>query len=125
MSSCFFFLWCSLSRHSKRSAFCFCCDSVGIEPTLKISDFQNRVRNIAPSFSLRLGHLQGKTTLGCFLTPSGRFATLWEACQTEQIPVQNPEWLDALGIFSLCCIVICPQNPLALTVFLCYTVYEK
>ena len=56
------------------------------------------MRNIAPSLSLRIGHLQGKTTLGCFLTPSGRFATLWEACQTDQIPVCSSKTL-LVGVF--------------------------
>ena len=35
-----------------------------------------------PLFSLRLGHARGKTTLGCFLTPSRRFATLTVHCES-------------------------------------------
>ena len=37
-------------------------------PTLKIYDFQNRVRNIAPPFSLRLGHRTALVLLTPFTT---------------------------------------------------------
>ena len=48
---------------------------------------QNWVRNIAPSFSLRLGHRTALVLLTPFTTVLP-LRYLWEARQTEQIPVR-------------------------------------